>query len=140
MPIVSHSGALRLPHGKRMAEEWVTSVSKTICSHAGENAPGFHSQARVTSGFLAFLCHQHILHFTFWFFISTQQGEVELRSWEGEGALGGMQTGQPAFLESRICYRSVVQKQLECQDPNSSPKPQPSRKRNKPGEEKQSSG
>lgn len=57
-----------------------------------------------------------------------QQGEMELRRLEGEGVLGGMQTGQPAFLESRICYKSVVQKQLKCQDPNSSPKPQPFRK------------
>lgn len=41
MPIVSHSGALCLPYAKRMAEEWVTSVSKTVCNHTGENAPGF---------------------------------------------------------------------------------------------------
>lgn len=88
MPIVSHSGALRLPRKKRMAEEWGTSVSKTICSHAGENAPGFHFQAHVTSGFLAFLCHQHILYFTFCFFHLRAAGGNGIEEVGGGGSSG----------------------------------------------------
>lgn len=49
-------------------------------------APGFRFQARVTSGSLAFLCHQHIFYFAFWVFISTQHAEMELRGRLGAGS------------------------------------------------------
>lgn len=49
-------------------------------------------------------------------------GETELGMDVGVVVVAGLHTNsQPAFPARRLCYPSVMQKQLKCQDPNGSP-------------------
>lgn len=95
MPIVSHPGALGLPCAQRMAEDGVTSVPHEVCSPTEENAPAFPFWVHVTSGFLAFLCHEP--HFLFYIPRFHHHEKMELREWVGAGVLGCMSTRQQHF-------------------------------------------